>query len=321
MHWTDESPQPYRGAVTDTVTEPPAATGSVVVPPATLAVNSTRGRVEGVALILMGSATNQIGAAAGAMAFPVIGPAGVVAVRQMITAVVLGVIVRPRFRTFTRRQWWPILGLALSFSVMNFCLYTAVERIGLGLAVTLEFLGPLAVAIFATRRAVEIGCAVIAAVGVIVLTKPGPTTDVVGIGAALVAAAAWAGYILVNRSVGHRLPGLTGTAAASVVTAVAWVPIAVVWFSFHAPTLTAILLACVCGILSSTIPYAADLLALRRLPAGAFSTLSSFHPVAAAFAGWILLGQALALNEWIGIGLIVASNALVSVRAFGAQRV
>ncbi|WP_234354030.1 EamA family transporter [Gordonia iterans] len=118
----------------------------------------------------------------------------------------------------------PVLGLALVFSVMNVCLYASVERIGLGLAVTLEFLGPLAVAIGGSRRAVDVGCAVLAGVGVVMLADPGPTTDVIGIALGLVAATAWASYILLNRSAGARLPGLHGTALAAGVSTVVWLP-------------------------------------------------------------------------------------------------
>lgn len=264
------------------------------------------------------AASNQAGAAVGALAFPLIGPVGVVAVRQFVTAAVLVPTVRPRLRGLSKAQWVPVLGLALVFSVMNLCLYAAVERIGLGLAVTLEFLGPLAVAIAGSRRAIDFACAGTAAVGVLVLTNPGPTTDVVGIALGLTAAVAWGAYILLNRTLGQRLPGLHGTAAASVVTAAAWTPIAVVWFSLHTPSLEALALAAACGVLSSVVPYAADLLALRRVPAQLFSTLTSVNPALAALAGWLVLRQALHVHEWVGIALIVLSNVVVS--AAGLRR-
>lgn len=272
----------------------------------------------GIATMLASSAANQTGAALGAMAFPAIGPVGVVVVRQLVTAAVLTPIVRPRFRGLRADQWRPILGLVLVFSVMNLSLYAAIDRIGLGLAVTLEFLGPLTVAIAGSRRALDIACAVLAAVGVVVLTDPGPTTDVVGVALALLAATAWGSYILLNRTLGRRLPGLQGTAVASVVTAAAWTPVAALWFTFHAPTVAAVLLAAACGLMSSIVPYVADLVALRRVPASVFGTFTSINPVWAALAGWILLHQALDLNEWAGIGLIVLSNVVVSARGLTA---
>lgn len=105
---------------------------------------------------------NQTGAATGALAFPAIGPAGVVAVRQWVAGLVLLAVGRPRLRSFTWRQWWPVLCLAMVFATMNLTLYTAIDRIGLGLAVTLEFLGPLAVALAASRRLVDLLCALVA---------------------------------------------------------------------------------------------------------------------------------------------------------------
>lgn len=180
-----------------------------------------RSHTAGVGLMLTSAASNQAGAALGAHAFPAIGPVGVVVVRQLVTALVLVPTVRPRLHALRWEQWTPILGLALVLGVMNVALYAAVERIGLGLTVTLEFLGPLTVAVVNSRRAPDIAGAVTAVVGVVVLTDPGPAADVVGIGLALLAATSWGCYILLNRTLGRRLPGLHGTATASLVSATA----------------------------------------------------------------------------------------------------
>src|SRR6478752_6931051 len=116
------------------------------------ATATPRQRGTGIALMLASSASNQAGAALGAMAFPAIGPVGVVAIRQFVTALVLTPIVRPRLRGLRRDQWWPILRLVVVFSIMSLSLYAAIDRIGLALAVILEFLGPLTVAIISSRR-------------------------------------------------------------------------------------------------------------------------------------------------------------------------
>lgn len=273
---------------------------------------TSRQRTAGLALLLGASASNQVGAGLGAMAFPVLGPIGVVAVRQIVTALVLVPVVRPPLRGMTRAQWLPVLGLVAVFSLMNLCLYAAVERIGLGLAMTLEFLGPLTVAILGARSLLSAGCALLAAAGVAVIAQPGPTTDVLGIALALVAATAWGFYILLNRSLGQRLPGLQGTALASLVAGAIWVPVAAWWFVLHPPTATALLLAAACGLLASVIPYAADMVILRRVPATLFGTLSSVAPIWAGLAGWVMLGERLDLAEWTGIALIVAANVLVT---------
>lgn len=271
------------------------------------------GRRTGVALMLTSAAANQTGAALGAKAFDTIGPVGVVAVRQFVTAAVLVPLVRPRFR-LRRDQWWPVIGLVVVFSAMNLSLYAAVERIGLGLAVTLEFLGPLTVAVAGSRRAVDALGALTAGAGVLLLTRPGGSADAAGIAFGLLAAVAWGSYILLNRTCGRRLPGLQGTAVASVCTAVVWVPVAVVWFLHHPPTAVALGLAAACGVLSSVVPYVADMLALRRIPATVFGTFTSVNPVWAALAGLLFLHQALGAVEWAGIALIAVSNVVISVR-------
>lgn len=281
---------------------------------------TTKDRAVGIGLMLGGTVSGQAGAALGATAFPLIGPVGVVALRQLVTAAVLVPAVRPRLRGRTRSQWLLALGLVAVFSVMNLSLYLAVERLGLGLAVTIEFLGPLAVAILGSRRRLDLACAVLAGVGVVVLTNPGPTTDVVGIALALAAAAAWAAYILLNRAVGQQFSGLDGPALASGLTALVWLPVAAWWFSQHPLTWPALALAAGCAILASLVPYVVDVHALRRVPAPMFGTFASINPVFAALLGWLVLHQTLDVNEWVGIALIVASNAVVSARGLRPQR-
>ncbi|WP_333764438.1 EamA family transporter [Streptomyces sp. IBSBF 2390] len=254
--------------------------------------------------------SNQTGAAVGALAFPVLGPLGVVAVRQYVAAVVLLAVARPRLRGFTRRQWWPVLLLAAVFGTMNLSLYTAVDRIGLGLAVTLEFLGPLTIALAASRRRLDAGCALLAGAGVVVLMRPRPSADYTGMALGLVAACCWASYILLNRVVGRRIPGAQGTAAASAVSALAFLPLGVLVALRHPPTTAAVLCAVAAGLLSSAVPYLADLLTLRHVPAQTFGLFMSVNPVLAALVGLVVLGQEMGGPEWTGIGAVVAANAV-----------
>ncbi|WP_430782252.1 EamA family transporter [Actinoplanes sp. G11-F43] len=267
----------------------------------------------GLAIMAGSAASNQTGAAVGAHAFDTIGPAGVVAVRQFVAAAVLLPVARPDPRRFTWAQWWPTLLLGLVFAVMNLSLYTAVDRIGLGLAVTLEFLGPLAVALAGSRGRRDLLCAIGAGVGVYVLVLPSGSSDWAGIGCGLLAACCWAAYILLNRLLGARLPGLQAPAAATTVSALLAAPVMIALLAQGRMTTTALLYAVGAGVLSSVIPYAADLIALRRVPARYFGVVMSVHPVFAALAGLILLGQVLALHEWIGIVVVVAVN-VVAVR-------
>ncbi|MFK0107214.1 EamA family transporter [Streptomyces sp. NPDC091217] len=285
--------------------ERPATTVSPAVP-----THPVPGRLAGVATMFGSGLSNQTGAAIGALAFPVLGPLGVVAVRQYVAALVLVAVGRPRPRSFTWPQWWPVLLLAAVFGTMNLTLYTAIDRIGLGLAVTLEFLGPLAIALAASRRRLDAGCAVLAAAGVVVLMRPQPSTDYAGTGLGLIAACCWASYILLNRLVGERIPGAQGSAAAASVSALTFLPIGIFVAVRHPPTAGAVLCAVAAGVLSSAVPYLADLLTLRKVPAQTFGLFMSVNPVLAAMVGWVVLGQSLGLLEWAAIGAVVAANAV-----------
>ena len=270
--------------------------------------------------MLASSSASQTGAGIGALAFPVLGPVGVVAVRQWVAGVILLAVGRPRLWAFTRRQWLPIVLLAGVFAAMNVSLYSAVARVGLGLAVTLEFLGPLSVALvggFAARgeRGRTVACALLAAVGVVVLTRPQPTTDVLGIGLGLTAALCWAGYILLNRTLGQRLPGVEGSAVAGALSALVYVPIGIGAVVAHPPTAIALICAAAAGVLSSVVPMVADLLLLcagcPRIRSGIFMSAS---PLLAAAVGAVVLGEALGPLDWVAIGLIVTANAVALAR-------
>ena len=280
----------------------------------------------GVALMLSGALSSQTGAAFGALAFPVIGPVGVVAVRQWVAAAVLLAVGRPRLRAFTRGQWSLVGMLAAVFATMNVALYAAISRVGLGLAVTMEFLGPLSVALVGAlaatppgaRRRATVGCAALAAAGVVVLTRPQPTTDLLGLGLGLVAAVCWACYILLNRTLGQRVPGVAGSAAAGVLSALVYVPIGTAVLLAHPPTGAALACAVLAGLLSSVVPYLVDLLALRRVAAHFFGIFMSVNPLIAAAIGAVVLGEALAPLDWLAIALIVTANAVAVLGTAGA---
>ena len=279
------------------------------------------GRLAGIALMTGSAASNQLGAATAALAFPVLGPAGVVSIRQWVAGAVLLTTVRPNFAAFTRQQWRPVLALAVIFATMNLSLYVAIDRIGLGLAVTLEFLGPLSVALLASRRVADLGCALVAGGAVAVLARPQPSTDYVGIGLALLAGTCWAGYILVNRVVGAVLPGSQGPAAAACLSAMLYVPVGIWVLTSHPVTAAALGRAAVAGVLCSAVPMTADMLALRRVPARFFGVFMSVNPVFAALTGLVVLGQPQQLAGWLAIAAIVAANAVSASAGSGPVRV
>jgi inner membrane transporter RhtA len=203
-----------------------------------------------------------------------------------------------------------VLCLAAVFATMNLSLYVAFARIGLGLAVTLEFLGPLAVALAGSRRAIDLSCAVGAGAAVVVLARPQATADYLGIALSLVAASCWAGYILLNRVIGKRLPGVEGPAAAAAVSGLLYVPIGIWMLLTHQPTLSAIGCAAAAGVLSSAVPFLSDMLALRRVPARFFGLFMSVNPVLAALIGLLILDQGLQVVDWLAIAVIVTANAV-----------
>lgn len=267
--------------------------------------------------MMTAATSNQAGAAVAVHAFPVLGPVGVVAIRQLIAAVVLLTVARPPLRSMSRRQWWPAAALAVIFAVMNLALYSAIQRLGLGLAVTLEFLGPLTVALLSSRGVREGLLATVAALGVYVLVLPDPSSDLLGIALALTAAVAWALYIVANRVAGSRLPGLQAPAVGSLLSATAYLPV-LVWLGIEGKLWGwPLVLAMIAGLLSSAIPYAADLTALRYVPTQFFGTFSSVQPVCAALAGIVILGQWLAGHEWLGIAIIVGTNAIATSKSSG----
>jgi inner membrane transporter RhtA len=194
--------------------------------------------------------------------------------------------------------------------VMNAALYTALDRVGLGTAVTIEFLGPLAVAAWSSRRRRDLLGVGLALLGIIMLTRPSPTTDFLGIAVALIAAVCWAGYILTNRVVGKRVPGVQGTAAATILSSLGMLPVLILIIWQVQPPWQAYLFACAAGLLATAIPYALDLVVLRHISPLIFGVGMSLHPLFAGTIGLVLLSEQLPLIAWFGIILVVLSNGL-----------
>jgi inner membrane transporter RhtA len=261
----------------------------------------------------------QVGAAFGATVFPLVGPFGVAAMRQLVSAVTLLAIARPPLRRIGLKRLTPALLLGVVLVGMNTALYAAVERIGLGLAVTIEFLGPLAVALATGSggrrgpRLQDAACAALALAGVVALTGAfgGSAPDPLGLLLGVAAAVLWAAYILLNQRAG-ALPGVTGTAVAGLTGTVLTLPVLVVLLARLPPGQLphVLLIGVVTGVLSSALPYSLDLVILRTLPRSLFGMLQSVHPVAAAVFGLLVLGQHLAGLQLAGIGAVCVANVL-----------
>jgi inner membrane transporter RhtA len=267
----------------------------------------------GVALVVAGVITAQFGAGFAVTLFDELGPAGAVFLRQGIAALVLVAVWRPRLtgRAPGDLRLAGAFGVALGF--MNLCIYEAMDRIPLGIAVTIEFAGPLAVAVIGSRRPLDLLWAALAAAGILLLADPGGgSLDGVGVAFALGAATMWAFYILLSARVGRVFPGGTGLALAMVVAATITAPFAVSQAGDELLRPELLLAGAAVALASSVLPYSFDLEALRRLSANVFGVLMSLEPAVAALAGLIVLGQALDALEWFAIALVVVASAGVT---------
>jgi inner membrane transporter RhtA len=259
-------------------------------------------------------ASVQFGSAVAATLFAQIGPGGAVWLRLLFGTLILLVMWRPRMHGYTRRQLLLAALFGLILASMNFSFYSAVHRIPLGIAVTLEFVGPLAVALGGSRRPRDLLWVGLAAAGIVALTRGGVHhLDPVGVAFALLAGCLWAAYILVNARVGRAFEGGTGLALAMCVATVVMTPIGLVQGGSHLLEARSLILGGVVGMLSSAIPYSFEVEALRRIKTSVFGVLMSIEPAMAALAGLIVLDQGLAARELFGM-------ALVAVASVGAAR-
>jgi inner membrane transporter RhtA len=262
------------------------------------------------ALVMGAVASVQIGAAVATTLFDELGPAGTVLLRTGFAAVALFLIWRPSLRGQPRNALREALLFGLALAGMNLTFYVALDRIPLGIAVTLEFIGPFGVAIAMSRRAADLLWVALAAAG-IVLLSPGihGGLDTAGVLFALVAGAFWAAYIVLAARVGQAFSGGRGLTLAMIVAAVVLLPGGIVagGAELGDPGLLAVGLAV--ALLSSAIPYSLELEALRRLPKGTFGVLMSLEPAVAALVGLVALGQGLSAVEVVAIGLVVAASA------------
>lgn len=262
-----------------------------------------------VGLVLAGCVSVQFGGALAVSLMPRAGALGVVTLRLLAAAVVLLVVCRPRLRGHSRSDWRTVIVFGLTMGAMNGLFYQAVARIPLGLAVTLEVLGPLALSVLASRRAVNAVWAGLALVGVFLLGGGGfSDLDLVGVAFALGAGAMWATYIIFSARTGRQFPQADGLALAMGVAALVMLPLGIAESGTRLTDPTTIALGSAVAILSSVLPYTLELLALRRLPASTFAIMMSLEPAIAATAGFLILGQSLSAVQAAAIALVIAAS-------------
>lgn len=247
------------------------------------------------------------GSSIAGLIIPVVGSAAVVSGRQLVTMIVLLPVTRPRMRGRSFTELWPALALGVALAGMNLAFYEAVGRIGVGPAVTIEFLGPLAIALATSRRFLDVLCAIGAGVGVYLLVGPEGDFDPFGVLMGLTAGVGWAAYILLTRRVAQQFRGLEGLAIASLVALVLTLPIGALTIDYRALDWGVIWLLVVVGVLCSALPYSLDNLILRRITPRLYSIITALAPVLATFAGWIVLGQSLTQLQLLAVGIVCVS--------------
>lgn len=266
------------------------------------------GAVPPTAQVLAGILSVQIGAALAKQLFGTVGSTGTVALRLCFAALILLAVWRPSLR-MTRRAWTAVAAYGLVLGTMNLTFYLALDRLPLGVAVTITFLGPLAVALAGSRRWLDGLWALLAAVGVVLLTEAGRgDLHLVGFLFALATAACWAAYILLSAALGRHSSDGGGLALGMVVAAAVAAPIGIL--DAGAALLQPWVLAagCAVALLSSVIPYSLELEALRRMPAKVFGVLMSLEPAVAALVGLLVLSEILGTGQWAGVLLVVAAS-------------
>ena len=265
-------------------------------------------RIPAVWLVVGGIVSVQFGAAIAKQLFPLVPPTAMVWLRLVTAAVVFMLVVRPRLRGHSRTDWKVALAFGVSLATMNWAIYQSFARIPLGIAVTIEFLGPLAVAVAGSRRPRDVLWVVLAGLGVGLLGLSPTRLDPVGVLFALLAAAGWACYILLSARTGQRWPGISGLAVASVVGALALAPPAVLEAGSRLLEPKVLLLGLAVGLLSSVIPYSLELVALRRIPPRVFGILMSLEPAVAALAAMLLLAEFLNPLQWVAMACVVVAS-------------
>jgi inner membrane transporter RhtA len=265
-------------------------------------------RIPAVWLVLSGIISVQVGAAIAKDLFDLVPPTAMVWLRLITSAVILLLLARPRWAGHSGPDWLIVLGFGVSLLTMNWAIYQSFARIPLGIAVTIEFLGPLTLAVIGSRRLVDLIWVALAGAGVALLGLSRATLTLAGVGFALLAAVAWACYILLSAQTGRRWPGISGIAIASVVGAIVLAPPAIIEAGGRLLDPMILALGVAVGLLSSVIPYSFELIALRRIPPRVFSILMSLEPAAAAFAAMIVLGEFLSLVQWLAMACVVIAS-------------
>lgn len=281
---------------------------------------TSRRRFVGAATQLGTEVSINFGSSLAGLVIPAVGSFVVVAARQIVMVAALLPFYRPKRAELTWQRLWPAIALGVTLAVMNLAFYESVHLLGLGIAATIEFLGPLALALATSRRVLDVVCALAAGAGVVLLIGSGSAdaaaVDAWGVALALAAAACWAAYIMLTRRVAVGLPGLEGLTVASIVSLALVLPFAIATFDAGAVDWGVVALLAGVGVLSSALPYSLDTYILRRITPRLYAIITSFGPVIAAVFGWLVLGETFTPTEIVAITVVcgAAGTAIATQR-------
>jgi inner membrane transporter RhtA len=265
-------------------------------------------RVPPVWLVVAGIASVQLGAGIAKSVFDDAAPLTLVWLRLATSAVVLAAVVRPTLRGRTPEDWRVAVAFGIVLGTMNAAIYESFARIPLGIAVTIEFLGPLGLAVAGSRRTRDLLWVALAGVGVGLLGIERGDLTTAGVGFALLAAASWTAYILLSASTGRRWPGLDGLTVASVVATVMMAPLLAAFSGRGIADPRVVVLGALVGLLSSVIPYSCEITALRTIRPSVFGILMSLEPAAAALAGIVVVHEFLSALQWLAVVCVIAAS-------------
>lgn len=267
-----------------------------------------RAAIPAPALVLLSIVSVQVGAALTKVLFAAVGPAGAVFLRTAFGALILLLFWRPRFAGQRSAGFGTIIAFGLALAGMNLAFYAALERLPLGAAVTLEFIGPLGVALLASRRPIDFLWGLFAVVGIVLLGPLDGHLDPRGVAFALLAGVLWGLYIPLSARTGRIYPGVSGLTLAMGAAALFSAPLGLVAGGAHFLDARVLLFGLGVAFLSSALPYALELSALRRLPARTFGILLSLEPAAAAIVGAVALGESLTPRAFLAIGMVITAS-------------
>ncbi|CCG86741.1 threonine/homoserine exporter RhtA [Erwinia piriflorinigrans] len=264
-----------------------------------------------VALLLIAMTSIQGGAALAKTLFPTVGAAGITALRLGLATLILCIIFKPWRLHFNRQQIVPLIIYGLALGGMNYAFYLSIRTVPLGIAVALEFTGPLVLALAGSRRALDFVWIALAVIGLFFLLPIGHdigSVDPIGALLALTAGGCWAIYILAGQRAGSQ-HGPATVAAGTLIGALVFVPLGLVYANPGIWTLSLIPIGLAIAVLSSALPYSLEMMALTRLPARTFGTLMSLEPAMAAISGMLFLGEVLTLTQWLALLSIIIASA------------